>query len=291
MSFSTTMETLGKEKRMPAAPFYGFTPQNGIHVLKDSWTQKRYLGQQSAYLSENLEDAISVAFDAAPQREDNFRLGRELTPVENMAETSEERRLESAMMSRWSNDEMWTIPKAWRRLVAFQVPLRANQHGGGFGEIDLLGVNQTGVPVVVELKKSPKADADGRTQSTETPLRMVLEAATYALVLRKNWKNFREAWVNRLREIEMPDDIIQRVPPNLETVPLVAVAPASFWLEWLPFTEKGTNQLSPETWASFALLLKRLEEMNLPVSFLSISGHYHDINSLAVQPLINFPPV
>lgn len=272
-------------------PFYGCTPNDGIHVLKDSWTQKSHLGEQSKKLSDNLAVAIEATIAAAPMREGNFQLGRGITPIENMAEISEERRIESAMMSRWGENGMWRIPRAWDRLVAFQVPLRAEQDGGGFGAIDLLGVNQTGLPVVVELKRSPAADADGRTGSTETPLRMVLEAITYALALRKNWKNFREAWIDRLNQIKVPDDIIQEVPQDLKTVPLVAIAPASFWIDWLPFTERGTNQLSEETWASFAFLLKQLEEENLPVSFLSISGHYSDCNSLAVQPLINFPPI
>lgn len=265
-------------------PFYGRQPKDGLHVLKDAWCQKAHLGPQSKALAENdhLSLAIAATFAVAPVRHQGFRLSR--TPTEAIHESEQERRLEAAMMKRWGCSAMWPVPSGWDRLVACQVPLFDQQERQGWGYIDLLGVNARGLPVVVELKKSPKAEFDGKTKSTETPLRMVLEAAVYAIALRKNWERFRPEWIDRLNEISFSDQIVASIPEVLITVPLVAAAPASFWIDWLPVTEKG-RKIDRETWASFQGLLVELENAKLPVSFVSISGTDRDVEGLAVQPL------
>jgi len=156
--------------------------------------------------------------------------------------------------------------------------------------IDILGVSTQGGPVVVELKKGPSALADGKTGATESPLRMVLEAAAYAVALRKNWDRFRREWIDLLDRLGTSEEVISRVPQQLTRVPLVAAAPASFWIDWLPVTEKGKT-VTLETWRAFQRLLSEFEKMELPVSFVSISGHDQNVDGLAVQPLVGFPPV
>lgn len=192
------------------------------------------------------------------------------------------------MLRRWNQPGMWPIPGGWERLVAFQVPLFSQQQMEQWGYIDLLGVNAGGLPVVVELKKSPDAETDGKSGSSETPLRMVLEAAAYAVALRKNWPRFRLEWINHLTLLGLSDEVLSGIPALLETVPLVAAAPASFWIDWLPVTEKGRT-VTRETWLSFQSLLTKLEAAKLPVKFVSISGHDQDEPGLAVQPLVGFP--
>lgn len=271
-------------------PFYGHQPAEGLHVLKDVWRQKDYLGVQSRALAETgqLSAAIAATFAAAPVRQQGFRLDRSV--AEAIHESEQERRLESAIMRRWGVAGMWPIPRAWNRLVACQVPLFDQQQKQSWGYIDLLGVTADGLPVVVELKKAPDALADGKTGATETPLRMVLEAAAYAIALRKNWDLFRTEWIARLRGLDIPDQVTAQMPLKLEKVPLVAAAPASFWIDWLPVTEKGLT-IAPETWESFRALLGEFEKANLTVSFVSISGHDQNIDGLAVQPLVRFPPI
>lgn len=268
-------------------PLYGGKPEDGFHKLKDVWNQKKYLGLQSDALRDGLKTAIHATFTEAPVRRQGFKLDR--SPTESIDVGAQERRLEAAMMARWSRPGMWPVPEAWERLVAFQVPLFAEQVMQGWGYIDLLGVNSVGLPVVVELKKAPEATADGKTKGTETPLRMVLEAAAYAVALRKNWELFRREWIARLNMLDVPSRIIDQVPETLELVPLVSAAPASFWIDWLPVTEKGLT-VSRETWLSFKSLLEALESENLPVSFVSISGHDQRVDGLAVQPL-RFPVI
>jgi hypothetical protein len=61
----------------------------------------------------------------------------------------------------------------------------------------------------------------------------------------------------------------------------------SLMCDRLPVTDKGRS-VSGETWQSFQSLLEELALKNLPVSFISISGHDEKIDGLAVQPL-RFP--
>lgn len=267
--------------------FYGHEPKDGLHVLKDAWKQKLYLGPQSLALANDLKSAIDATYMAAQVREQGFQLGRPIT--EAIHDRNKERRLEAAMLQRWNQPGMWRIPNGWDRLVAFQTPLFGQQQKESWGYVDLLGMNSSGLPVVVELKKAPDGSDDGVTNSSETPLRMVLEAAAYAVSIRKNWLiRFRSEWITHLTNLGVLDEIISRIPEILETVPLVAAAPASFWIDWLPVTEKGKT-VTRETWQSFQLLLTELKNQKLPVSFVSISGHDEDDANLAVQPLVGFP--
>ena len=270
------------------APYYGCEPSDGLHVLKDHWGQKRYLEPQAMRLSQELNLAIETTLSAAPEGRQDYRLERE-TP-EKIDQTEQERRLEAAMMKRWNAPEMSLIAGAWDRLIAFQVPLFAKQQKRSWGYIDLLGVNGDGLPVVVELKRSPVAKPNGQTTHSESPLRMILEAAAYAVALRKNWAPFREQWITRLTGLAVSPDVLKRVPEKLETVPLVAAAPADYWIGWLPVSGKG-QRVTPQAWREFATLLSELNEHSLPVSFVSISGHAGAPETLAAEPLEHFPPI
>ena len=266
-------------------PFYNVGPEHGLHILKDSWGQKKFHEIQSKALSDGLETAIAATFEAAHVRDQGFKLLRPMTL--DIAESQEERQLESAIMARWSSPNMASIRGAWQRMVAFQVPLFGDRDRSSWGYIDLLGVNPQGLPVVVELKKSPTALAEGTTANSETPLRMLLEAAAYAVALRRNWsEGFRAEWIERLRGPDIPNAIIETVPLELVEVPLVAAAPASFWLDWLPYTSKGQSM---NGWTEFKGLLANLKLHHLPLSFVSISGSASRPESLAVQPLSSLP--
>lgn len=264
-------------------------PGIGLQILKDLCTQKSCMGRYSLVLTENLDFVIQATRDAAHIRNQGFNLDRPIT--EAIHDRSVERRLEAAMLHRWNRPEMWHIPGGWERLVAFQVPLFAQQQREQWGCIDLLGMNSLGLPVVVELKKHSNAHEDGRTEGSETPLRMVLEAAAYAVALQENWRLFRPEWIARLTALDVPDQVIRGVPDqSLQTVPIVAAAPASFWIDWLPVTTKGAT-VTRETWESFRSLLTAFRSAGLPTSFVSVSGNELDAEGLAVQPLIGFPPI
>jgi len=114
-------------------PFYGFKPSDGLHILKDEWCQKAYLGVQSRALTDGgqLEVAIAATSESVPVRNQTYCLNRDLTST--MDESQQERRLEAALMRRWGVTGMWPIPGAWTRLVACQVPLFGEQEKQSWG--------------------------------------------------------------------------------------------------------------------------------------------------------------
>ena len=185
---------------------------------------------------------------------------------------------------------MSQVAGCWDRIVAFQVPLFGAQKKEGWGYIDLLGVMADGTPSVIELKKDPKTGKTGVTGASESPLRMILEAASYAIALRKNWHIFRGELIERLRSLDVAKRTVECVPEKrkLEAVRLVCAAPASYWIDWLPVTKKGTK-VSSDTWRAFGTLLEGFKNAGLPASFVSLGGDADRPESIAAQPLERFP--
>ena len=264
-------------------PLYGLTASAGFHVLKDRWTQKSHFGIQSQHLTENFATAIAATSKEVPLRRQNFQLGRECP--EEIDETERERRWEASIYRRWSQSGLSPVKDCWDRVIAFQIPLFDSQKKAGWGYIDLMGIIGGTTPVVIELKKDPRSGSSGGTDNSESPLRMVLEAAAYAVALRVNWENVRQEFKSRLNELDLPAD---QVPDSLGEVRLVGVAPASYWIDWLPVTAKG-RQVESKTWSSFSSLLTALSNEGYPTSFLSLSGDLDAPDTLAAQPLKVFP--
>jgi hypothetical protein len=167
------------------------------------------------------------------------------------------------------------------------VPLFERQEKRSWGYIDLLGIRKHKELCVIELKKEPAARRSGGTNASESPLRMVLEAAAYATALKENWPRFRKELIDCLESLSIPTD---KLPDEDDqpVVRLVGAAPASYWIDWLPVTEKGRT-VKQADWGHFRDLLKRFEKENMPVSFVSISGDISNPGGLAAQPLTQFP--
>lgn len=269
-----------------SGPFYGCSAANGFHVLKDKWAQKSHLRQQSEHLIQEFQVALDATFEAAPERTQGFQLARGVSL--GIDATERERKWERTAFLRWNVSGLSPVKKCWDRLIAFQVPLFDTQKKSSWGYIDLLGVMSDATPVVVELKKEPGTTAAGGTDSSESPLRMVLEAAAYAIALRRNWGRFRSEFVQQLKTLDVAESTVAQVPRKLSTVRLVGAAPASYWIDWLPVTAKGLT-VTPDAWRAFSDLLAKFEEAGLPVSFASLSGDIESPESLAAQPLERFP--
>jgi hypothetical protein len=265
----------------------GFKTSVGLHKLKDKCRQKSDMGVQSDWLAKNLAAVIAATENAVVGRKD-YRLSRLPPPAIDKSE--KERIWERAVYEKWSgNEDASSVANCWKRVIAFQVPLFGQASKNSWGYIDLLGYSGSGTPVVIELKKEP-ATKQGRTNSSETPLRMVVEAAAYAVALRANWDTFRDEYRDCLVDRYGVDK--KRIPKQLQKIQLVGAAPASFWMDWLPVTGKGcSDPLNGKTWKSFSTLLKKLEQNGFPVSFVSLSGDPYNLDSLAAQPLVNFPPM
>lgn len=267
------------------AALYGLTYEVGLHVLKDEWCQKSYIGAQSRYLTKHLADVIAATHSVAPERKRDFNLNG--SPTGNIAPTSRERIWERSIFLKWERNDAYSIPGCWHRTVSFQVPLRSVQTDASWGDVDLLGVAKTGIPVVIELKKDPHPHNGGQTENSESPMRMVLQGVAYAIAIKKSWPHMREEFATRVTQIV--GDPFPPPPDVLTTVPIVAAAPAAFWIDWLPVTGKGRSEIMTQDWEDFSKLLNALKSAGFPVSFLSISGDANEPETLAAQPLTNFP--
>ena len=119
---------------------------------------------------------------------------------------------------------------------------------------------------------------------------MVLEAAAYAIALQKNWKQFREELVAHMQTLDMDASSWGSLPNDLTSTRLVGAAPAAYWIDWLPVTEKG-SRVDSNDWLRFQGLLEKFKTAGMQVSFVSISGDIDVPGSLAGQPLPNFPSI
>jgi len=254
-----------------------------LHRLKDLCKQKKYLGQYAESITNNLQQILEKTKHAVQIGRDDFRLDRPAS--EFISDKQEERLWEQQLFLQWGKKKRSPIQGAWERLIAFQVPLFDQQKKDGWGYIDLVGVTPNGIPAIVELKKNPKSSPEGITKASETPLRMVLEATAYAVAIRENWSNIKPQFEKRLKLLKIdktiPDSLVKA------KIPVVAAAPAAFWIDWFPVTDKGESVKIKE-WKAFQILLDQLSKHHYPVKFLSISGSYLAPDSLAIQPL-QFP--
>lgn len=125
-------------------------------------------------------------------------------------------RIEEHLAIALVNDQSaWTMPDGSSvELVDYQVPLKAQRTDSGVGKIDIFGLTDASIPVVVELKVLGKNKAD-------TPLRALLESLAYAAIVDANGAAFRS-------EISgMTGHSITTERPDL----LIA-APDDYWNFW-----------------------------------------------------------
>lgn len=259
---------------------------SSLHRLKDQINQVSLLGVHAQSITERLQDYFESTKNALQNprtQEQKYQLLRGLT--EEIDDSSGERLWERAMMQRFSLRGVKPVPNCWERIIAFQVPLYSRQNQEGWGDIDLMGV-YGGAPSIIELKGRPQVNPDGSIQTTNTPLKIVIQALAYAIAVRSHWNFIREEFAMRCQDL----GISTQVQQDLEGVdiPIVAAAPADFWMNWLPVTNNWTTQ-HPESWIPFQSLLNRLAECHYPVRFVSISGAHQTPMSLAVQ-VLKFPP-
>ncbi len=146
--------------------------------------------------------------------------------LEHYSERSAERAMEQAIYADCGPTGSFHESPIWGRLIAFQVPLFDNIARDGWGHIDLLGLDATGNPVVIELK---------RAQSRETPLRCLMEGVANAIAVQENWGAIRSE-VAAIASRRHPD---QRVADVAETVKTVVLAPTEYWDSWAPFGNPG----------------------------------------------------
>lgn len=232
------------------------SPEEGLHVLKNHWTQKSYLEDYCRALTpDRLRAAIDATHREAPHRGElgyvNLRSGDNRCSLGAMAASSNERRLEAALFDWYGCPSSPEAPGLWKRLVAFQVPLYAARRRDRWGSIDLLGLTTSGEPTVIELKTG---------RSSETPLHALLQAATYATVLRANWAQL----FSELATLPVVRGLNLLVHARPEQWPLILLAPCGYWDVWSTRTPKGRT-VTPSGREAYRDLRARFAEQGLPV--------------------------
>lgn len=232
----------------------------GFHGLKDLLTTREYLRHHCDFLTTCVHEAAwatrGAAFLCRRSVKDRQYLG--LKRKEGATLAHPEVRYERAMFQKWSTDD--SVPESgWHRVMDFQVPVSDRKASLlGLKAIDLLAVDNNCHPVVIELK------IVRRQTSADSPLRALLEAASYACVLQADWPAFRI----ELSKATRPLAFHQVLPERLEKVPLVVAGPPEYWEFW----NYGARSSIIEAKPAFRKMVEAFQREGFPVYFTSIEG-------------------
>lgn len=249
-----------------------------LHKLTGAVNQLRYMKDHCEHLASGsvLEELIRRSYDAAPIRDRKGGYLSEPGPrKDTLDESEEERRLEQAICRQWhaSRDGSWLLEGECRCVAKHQVPLY-NKNGDYTKcgvHVDLLGVSTEFTPVVIELK---------RGGSKETPLRMLIEALGYAVVIRKAWNEggLRREWMSLLGTQILP-------PEKIDVVPLIGMASSAYWSRCVGASGRHTaGQVSKEAWESFHRVVAKCKELGFPSTFVEFDVHSQGNDSMTESP-------
>lgn len=232
----------------------------GFHGLKDLLTTREYLREHCEFVASCVHEAAWATRGAAylcRRSAAGLRyLG--LKRKEGAKLVHEEVRYERAMFQKWSSCN--GVPElCWHRVIDFQVPVSDRKPSLlGLKAIDLLAVDIKGLPVVLELKI-----VRGQT-GADSPLRAILEAASYACVLQADWLHFREELEGATRTLGMGTPL----PATLDQVSLAVVASPEYWRFWNKEARSSVIKAKP----AFRRVVDAFQREGFPISFVSVEG-------------------
>jgi hypothetical protein len=228
-----------------------------LHDIKDM-LQLKFAEQHADFIADNLDTLIENTYCVAPVRKAghpyplvrNHR--RKLTPSVSPLE----KHWEEAIFRKWNNDDEDGLgPRVpFRKVVSYQVMLRETNKNRGWGELDLFGATKKNVPVAIELKIYPK----------EYLLRAIVEVLAYGVAIRKAWNEdgcpLRSQWGDAVGKIK-----------RLVNLPLVVVAPASYWEIVLSDSPKRIRFQTPQSVRkSINKILEKMRRSNYPLTFVEV---------------------
>jgi hypothetical protein len=240
----------------------------GLHRLKRK-LQKRLLAKQCRELVGCLGDALAATVAAAPVRTKPYIIERQRAESLDRSEA----RWEEALFWSWKRPPFGSVP--WRRLLTYQVRLSRKGRHDEWGEIDLLGVSDRNLPVVVELR------APG---SIESPAHMLVEAAAYGVAVRKAWREcLRDEWA---KAVGME---VSSLPEELPACQLVCAAPAEYWDNWTGNSPRA-RAVQSDVWSAIADLRKSLEQFGYPSTFLRLQHRGTAKHPVSIWPVEEILP-
>ena len=230
-------------------------PADGLHLVKRKF-QKRFMRQQCTSLESCLPNAIAQTMALYDVRE-----GAPYIVVRQ-----ERREGLTHPESQWEEALFWEMkdpPPAsnapWRQLLTYQVNLPNKKKANDWGEIDLLGVSHSGLPLIVELKAQ---------NSSESPAQMLVQAAAYGVAICKAWPvRLRAEWA----QFGLGGVTDAALPDELSGCELVCAAPAEYWRVWTGDTPRA-RRVSRQSWAALAHLRRSFERNGYRSVFVNL-GH------------------
>lgn len=234
-------------------------PEMGFHGLKECLTTTRFLSEHCEFLARHLRDIAWATRGAAFLARRSVKKRRYLDlPRKPKIEVSHlEAKYERAMYQRWSTAD-GDYECAWHRILDYQVPVSDRRPSLlGLKAIDLLAVSKMGLPVIIELKIA-------RGKQAETPLRALLEAASYACVFQVDWPQFRT-------EVECKNaslGISGLLPEDLKEVHLIVAGPPDYWDYWNLAKRSNFIEAKPV----FRSLVDTFKQEGFPITFVSVNG-------------------
>ncbi len=168
-----------------------------LNTLGKKLQSKTRTAEDARFIRQNLQSFLKATKLPKPRGDcgKDYRLS--VAPRdERFDPKSGERLLEAALWHKFETGSDRFLAGV-AQIASFQVPLYSKQKKGGWGAVDLVGVeDDAGYPVVIELKIAKK--------TIEPPLRAVVEAQAYMLALRGNWTDFGPQWHQRTNQALLP---------------------------------------------------------------------------------------
>jgi hypothetical protein len=231
-----------------------------MHEAKDIWTDITCTASYCDKLSnqEYFNKLIEGTVKFIPERK-KYKFGErfQLIPDGKLKEMREkqassdrngERILEALIFNQWFE---LSAEHLWDRLVAWQIPLFAKKKKAGWGFIDLLGYIN-GRPCVIELKKA--------NNYSDTPLRALLEALSYAIVVRYRWKTISDELGGLKSALTWAESV------TLKEIPIVLLAPEKYWQFW----KKEEGEFYKTGCRAFDGLVNKLRSEDYKISLASV---------------------
>jgi hypothetical protein len=227
-------------------------PADGLHRIKDRF-QKTYMAIQCEILLKGLDEAIDATLKAAPVRQQGYLVDHSGAKSPRLPEGALERRI----FERWSADACDAVPGCWNRIVAFQTNLPGSREDKGWGEVDLLGLADDGLPIVIELKQEEAGD---------TPAKIIVQAVAYGLALQKAWYRLREEWRQATAKHIAASTVL---PTSLHPLRVVCAAPQAYWDLWLG--DSPTARTVPDgAWVALNRLLEAFKKRGIFITAAAV---------------------
>lgn len=249
-----------------------------LHEIIASVRQLSFMKQHSEVLGSNLNVALELTYAKAPVGRLAKRQTYELERSEKPDPSVRERLLEKRLWKEFRFQALAIHGRPFfgnvcRFIQTYQVPLQGTKSDRRWGKIDLLGVTEDALPVVIELKQEGAKD---------TLLRMLVEGVAYACAIRKAWNEggLRGQWAIAMKRNGRP----QQDAAVLATVPVLLLAPSDFWKRAMGSPGVRSNgKVREDAWPPFLTLVRKCADHGFPVHFLQFEIDDAGLNVLPVR--------